>query len=370
MSPVADLPAPDQVAGAAHPRDAARLIGQSAAEADFLEAFNRGRLHSGWLLTGPRGIGKATFAYRAAAFLLAQTDGLALGPATALGLSEDHPEMRLIRAGAHPRLAVIRRGPNDKGDKISADIRVADIRKLKKFFHMSAADGGQRVVIVDAADEMNVSAANAILKELEEPPANTTLLLVSHQPSRLLPTIRSRCRSLRFAPLSPDDMAQVLAEADVTTTAPEALAVLAAGSAGRAIAMAQNDGLEIYAALIRLFEGLPKFDRPLAQKLAEATAGRNGEARRDLTVELIGLFIARTAQAGLLGEPDRQGAPNEARLLTRLCPDTVAARIWAELQIDLASRARHALAVNLDPAALIMDMFFRIEEAAKAAAAP
>ncbi|WP_373356220.1 DNA polymerase III subunit delta' [Pseudoroseicyclus sp. CXY001] len=370
MPDPSDLPDPTRIEGAAHPREAVTLHGHAAAEAAVAEALASGRVHSGWLITGPEGIGKATFAYRMAATLLSgevPEAGL-FGEAPALGLPPDHPDARLLRAGAHPRLAIVKRGPNDKGDRLSAEIRAADVRRLKNFFHLSVTDGGQRVVIIDAADEMNVTAANAVLKELEEPPARTTLLLVSHQPARLLPTIRSRCRILRLDPLAPAELKAVLEEQGITTDAPEALAVLAGGSAGRAIRLASDDGLHLYAELIRLLEGMPGFDRAAAIAFAEKVGARGAEGRFELALGLIDLFLARAARAGLVGEPDAQGAPGEARLLARLAPHDRAARGWAELGASLGARARAAKAVNLDPPSLILDMLFRIEEAARAAA--
>ena len=201
------LPDPTQVEGAPHPAETRRLLGQTAAERAFLDAFSGGRLHHAWMLIGPKGVGKATLAWKIARFLLAtpdaEEDGLfgAPPPPETLDIGEDHPVTRRSRAGAEPGLFVLKRGPNDKGDRIAAEIRVDQVRKLKSFFALSSADGGRRVVIVDAADEMNVNAANALLKLLEEPPVRTVMLLVCHQPSRLLPTIRSRCRELRLAAL-------------------------------------------------------------------------------------------------------------------------------------------------------------------------
>ncbi|EAR50315.1 DNA polymerase III, delta prime subunit, putative [Oceanicola granulosus HTCC2516] len=369
----ADLPAPDQIEGAPHPRETPLLYGQARAEAGFLDAWESGRLHSGWLLTGPRGVGKATLAWKIAAFLLAEPadDGLFGAPPRPdrLGLAPDHPDMRLILAGAHPRLHLVRRGPNDKGDKLSADIRADVVRGMKRFFQLSAADGGRRAVIVDAADEMNVSAANSLLKELEEPPERTTLLLVSHQPSRLLPTIRSRCRELRLAPLGPDDMAAALAQAGVEVAETEALAALAAGSVGEAIRLVRQDGLALYGDLVKLLSGAPRIDRPAAIKLAESCTGRANDRRFEMTLDLLDRLLARIARAGIVGAPDVQGAPGEARLLTRLSPDAGAARRWAELSQTLIERSRHGRAVNLDPASLILDMVFKIEETARATAA-
>ncbi|WP_400087566.1 DNA polymerase III subunit delta' [Yoonia sp. R78084] len=360
-----DIPEPDRIAGAPHPRETQVLFGQDKAQADFLDAFGAGRLHSGWLITGPRGVGKATLAWKIATFLLANPEGGLFGDPT-LAVDPDHPDARLIQSGAHPRLSLIRRPWDDKTKKLKTEITVDAVRSLKTFFQMSSADGGRRVVIVDAADELNRNAANAILKELEEPPANCTILLVAHQPSRLLPTIRSRCRELRCARLNAADLQSALAQAGHPSEQSESLATLAGGSAGDAIRLLNHDGLALYAELIKMLDRLPRMDRPAALRLADACVGKAGEVRFGMTLDLIDLFLSRTARAGLMGEPSAQGAPGEARLLARLAPDDRAARRWAQLQQDLTDRSRHGRAVNLDPAALILDMIFKIEETAQA----
>jgi len=377
MSSDTELPEPDRIDGAPHPRETTALFGQDRAEADFLDAYASGRLHSGWMLTGPRGVGKATMAYRIARFLLTETpqdhEGGLFGGAPAspvsLSVTPDHPDARLVLSGAHPRLFILRRGPNSTGTGLSDVITVDPVRRLKEFFHMSAADGGRRVVILDAADELNKSAANAILKELEEPPARTTLLLVTHQPSRLLPTIRSRCRELRFAPLGPDDMALALAQAGIDVPETDALAALSGGSVGDEIRLVQLDGLRLYAELIEILGGLPRFDRPRAIKLADSCTGKSAATRFDLVIDLMDQFLARTARAGLVGAPDRQGAPGEARLLARLSPGPGAARAWADLAQEVSDRVRHGRAVNLDPASLILDTVSKIEDTARNVAA-
>ncbi|MCF2872025.1 DNA polymerase III subunit delta' [Octadecabacter sp. G9-8] len=365
-----DRPLPDQIEGAPHPSQTANLFGQSRAEADFLEAFTTGRLHSGWLITGPLGVGKATLAWRMAAFLLSQpvvADDDMFGappPPTALDVDDDHPDMCLLRSGAHPRLFTLRRAWDEKGDKLKSVITVDEVRKLKNFFGMSSADGGRRVVIVDPADEMNVNAANAILKLLEEPPADAVILIVSHQPSRLLPTIRSRCRELRCGLLGADDVTAALAQADIHTDAGEALTALSGGSVGEAIRLTNMDGLALYDELVFLFGGLPKFDRPRALRLADSCTGKAGATRFALTLDLIDKFLARTARAGLQGPPDIQAAKGEALLLAKLSPHDAAARRWATLAQEVSDRTRHGKAVNLDPAALILDTLFKIEQAA------
>jgi len=363
---MSELPDSDSTQGAPHPRDTPVLYGHAAAEAEFLSAIAHDRLHSGWLISGPQGIGKATLAYRIAAFLLGDRGGGMFGPPDSLDVAADDPDLRLIRAGAHPRLFVLKRGPNDKGDGWKSQITVDEARKLKGFFQLSAADGGRRVVIVDPADELNPNAANAILKLLEEPPPLVTLLLLAHQPARLLPTIRSRCRVLRLAPLGPEDLSAALTQAGAEPDA--GLSVLAAGSVGTAIRLSLAGGAALYAEIVRLLETLPRLDRAAAGRLADSCGGRGAADRFALFLDLADLFLARLARAGIMGTPATEGAPGEAALLARLSPDDRAARHWAATQQELQGRARHGQAVNLDPAGLILDMLLRIEEAARIAA--
>ena len=199
-----DIPEADCAPGTRHPRMAPKVVGHHVAEQTFLDAFNSDRLHHAWMITGPKGIGKATLAWRMARFLLAtpKDDGGLFGTSDkprSLDVSGDLPVNARINALSEPRLCLIRRPWDAKSERLRAEITVDEVRKLRSFFGLSAPDGGHRVVIVDCADEMNVNAANALLKVLEEPPVNTTLFLISHQPTRLLPTIRSRCRTLRCA---------------------------------------------------------------------------------------------------------------------------------------------------------------------------
>ena len=365
------LPEPDRLDGAPHPRETAALFGQNAAEAQFLAAFNTGRLPHGWLLSGPKGIGKASFAWRAARFLLAtpmvQDDGLFGAPPApaSLDIGDEHPVVPRLKALSEPGLCLIRRGPRPDGKALSDVIRVEEVRRLKNFFQMSAGGNGRRVVIVDCADEMNPNAANALLKELEEPPADAVLFLIAHRPSGLLPTIRSRCRVLRFQPLGADDLRAALQQAGFAPPPEMAgLAELAGGSVGTAARLLSQDGLGLYADLLRLLQGLPRLDRPLALQLADATAGKQGEDRFDLTLNLLDTALARLARRGASGTPLPEIVQDEDALLARLSPGPLAARGWADLAASLTQRARRGRAVNLDPAALTFDMFLELDRQA------
>jgi DNA polymerase-3 subunit delta' len=366
----AETPEADSIEGAPHPRATSVLLGQGSAEATFLQAFNTGRLHHGWLITGPRGVGKATLAWRLARFLLAspEDDGgmFAAPPPETLDIPDNHPVARRIAALSEPRLFLLRRAYDEKKAKLQDVISVDEVRKMKSFFTLSAADGGRRVAIIDAVDEMNPAAANALLKLLEEPPKSVTMFLISHQPARLLPTIRSRCRELRLGPLSAQDLSDALTMAggEVMPDDRIALAELAGGSVGEAFRMTNLEGLALYARLVKLMATLPRLDRVQALAFAEAGAGRGAEAQFDLIVTLLDLFLARLARAGTCGTTPPEAAPGEAALIARLAPNPWAAREWASLAQTLGLRARRGKAVNLDPAALLMDMLLQIDEAA------
>lgn len=365
-------PEADRIDGAPHPRETVRLIGQAAAEEAFLDAYTSGRAHHGWLITGPHGVGKATLAWRIARFLLAtpEDDGGGLfgapSPPGTLDIPAEHPVARRLLAGSEPGMYHITRAINEKTGRLRDMILAEDVRKLNQFLQLSAADGGRRVVIIDTADDMNVQAANALLKMLEEPPEKTFLLLVSHQPSALLPTIRSRCRELRLKTLSADDLAAALEQAAITPEGElSALAELAAGSVGEAIRLINLDGLQTYGELVGIFSGLPNLDRSRALKLAESVAARGAEDRLDLLLALFDVLLARLAKAGAAGQPPMvEAATGEAALLTKAASSAAQGRAWADCAQQIGARARHGRAVRLDPAALVLDTVFKIQQTA------
>lgn len=363
---------PDRIEGAPHPRETLEILGQSRAASAFLEAFNTGRLHHGWLMTGPRGVGKATLAWQIARFLISQpTDdgpslfGDAPVDATTLAISLEHPVSHRIAAQSEPGLFLLRRPTDEKTGKLKTVISVDEVRRLKNFFSLSSADGGRRVVIVDAADEMNIQAANALLKFLEEPPEKTTILLISHQPSRLLPTIRSRCRELRCHPLSPENMSKALGAAGAQTDGdPIILAALAAGSVGEAMRLTTLDGIKTYQYLVDLMQAAPGLDRQRALALAETAVGAKNVVKYDLLLDLLDLLLSRMARAGVSGPPAIEAAKGEVGLFGRLSSTPNQGRGWADLQQELSTRVRHGRAVNLDPAALILDMLLKMDQTA------
>ena len=286
------------------PRANPILLGHEAAEATLLEAWRGGRLHHAWLITGPDGIGKATLAYRIARRLLAGMDGstLALDPA--------NPVFRRVAAGSHADLLSVERGYDEKRKRMRTQIAVSDVRKIGGFMALTPAEGGWRVAVVDGAEELNQAAANALLKVLEEPPQRAILLLVCAAPGRLLPTIRSRCRRLRLMPLEAEAMERLLGEYLPALSEDERarLITLAEGSPGRALALAEEEGIAISALVDRVLAALPELGAARAYEVADAL-GR-GETAFSTFMDLLRASLAATVRDAVRGRAD----PEQARL--------------------------------------------------------
>jgi DNA polymerase-3 subunit delta' len=254
------------------------LFGHEQAEGALLDAYKSGRMPHAWLIGGQPGIGKATLAYRLARFVLAHPDPAAadVQGATSLAVDPDNPVARRIAVQAQGDLLVLERALNEQTGKLYTVIRVDDVRRTVSFFGSTAGEGGWRVAIVDAVDDLQSEGANALLKVLEEPPPRTLLLLISHAPGRELPTIRSRCRRLLLRPLDTADVVRALAEAtgraadedDVTRAA-----AASDGSVARALQLLDEDALALRQRVLDLFKQLPSPDPRALHALGDALGG-------------------------------------------------------------------------------------------------
>lgn len=326
-----------------HPRAVFELQGQEGPEAAFEAARARGRLHHAWLLTGLEGVGKATFAYRAARRLLGAPPAPPYG---VLGSDPEHPVSRQVMARAHPDLLVLERmGEDGKPRKV---IPVDDARKLSEFFSKSPASAPHRVAIVDAADDLNPNAANALLKTLEEPPPRGVLFLISHSPGRLLSTIRSRCRRLAFQPLGMDAAARFVRErAEVTEEGALRLAGMAGGAPGKALQLAAADAIALDDAARGLLADLPGLDEAFALSLADRFRGGEGQAQFNLLFERL---------AERLHAQTRLSAEQGAHGLDR----------WAQAWETLQRLPREVEALNLDRTDALFSALTELRQAAQA----
>jgi DNA polymerase-3 subunit delta' len=287
-----------------NPRANFLLESHENAEKTLYDSTRAGRLHHAWLITGPPGIGKATLAFRFARWLLAGA------PGTSLLLPQSHPVFHRVAAGSHADLLTVELAWDDKKRRQRSEIVVDDVRDVGNFLRLTPAEGGWRVVVVDGAEALNRNAANALLKVLEEPPARAVLLLVCSAPGRLLPTIRSRCRTLRLSPLSTPAMLSLLAPALPNFSRAELadLVALSDGAPGRALQLAEEEGLAVAGLVRQVLSELPSV--PVARAYAVADALGRSDSGFATFMELLRAGVAQAVVATARGRAD----PQQARL--------------------------------------------------------
>ena len=347
------------------PRAAPVLIGHGEAACALAEAWQSKRLAHAWMLAGPPGIGKATLAWQFVRFVAAGGEQAGEG-----GLTTDleHPAVRQIVAGAHPDNRLVRRSHNSRPPhRLRTEISVEDVRAVGQFLRRSAAMGGWRTVVVDSADAMNPNAQNALLKILEEPPPRTLLLLVCHAPSRLLPTVRSRCRTLNLRPLSEDQVAAIIGQQkpDLPDVDRQLLARLADGAPGWALDLAEAGGIDLYRALIALLDSLPGLDAVQLHKTADKFSGASGEPAYRTFVSLLQWWLGRAIRAAAeqTGEAPIEAVPGEAALARRLTQGGL--EPWLKAWEKVATLTLRAEAVNLDRKQVVLNAFFELASAAR-----
>lgn len=350
------------------PRRNPGLVGHAAAERLLADTHRAGRLPHAILIGGPRGIGKATLAFRFARWLLAG-GGAEEGPslfgdapvATDLHLDLEHPVYRRVAASGHADLMTVERGWDKARKRLRGEIVVDDIREISHFLHLTSAEGGWRIVVIDGADEMNRNGANALLKILEEPPKGTLLLLVCHAPGRLLPTIRSRCRRLTLEPLAGDEVEALirahepgLAAADIV-----ALAALSGGSIGRALDLHRAGGLALYRKLIALLTQLPRPDGPALHQLADSLARADAADAYHTFVDLLLNWLEQAVTILAAGDDGSEIVAGEAALRARLAATARLDR-WVDVWDNLRGGFARTDDLTLDRKQAVIEAFMAL----------
>ncbi len=330
------------------PREATQLFGHDDAERALLEAYQSTRMPHAWLIGGPPGIGKATLAYRLARFVLAHPDPAApaVQNATSLAVDADDPVARRIAAQAQADLLVLERTVNEQTGKLYTVIRVDDVRRSVGFFGSTAGEGGWRIAIVDAVDDMQREGANALLKVLEEPPARTLLLLISHAPGRELPTIRSRCRRLLLRPLDADNVTRAVLAATGREAGDDVkqAALAAEGSVGRALRFLDGPALALRQKVLDLFAQLPNPDPRALHGLGDAISGNEPQTLATF-MDMVNAWLAARL------DPEQRSAEQMVKT----------AQAW-----DKVNRAaRDVETYNLERKPLVFSVFGMLAEAAR-----
>jgi DNA polymerase-3 subunit delta' len=340
--------AADAATDAPHPRETLSLVGHRDAEQALLAAYRSGRIPHAFLIGGPQGIGKATLAYRMARFVLAHPDPSVreVQNAEDLFVPSDNPAGRRVTTQAHSDLLVIERGIGDNG-KLRKQIVIDDVRRSVAFFGSTAGEGGWRIAIVDAVDELNQSGENALLKVLEEPPPRSLLFLISHSPGNVRATLKSRCRKIMLRPLPVAQVIQAAAtalgrageEPDIA-----AAAALADGSVARTLSYLDGDALALHQQVVDLLNQLPALNPQMLHSLGDALAGADPRALDGMIETVNDWLSARLAT-------DTHDSKRMAHM----------AALWEEIN----KAAREADIYNLDRKPLIFHTFGLLADAAR-----
>lgn len=346
------------------PRLTRTLVGHERPMEEFIAAAQGGRMPHAWLLCGPQGVGKASFAYLVARAMLSHTSPAQISQ---LSPAMDSEAARLLETSIHPDMYVLKRSYNEKTDKFRGDISVEDTRVLKKAFELSSARGGWRVAIIDAIDEVTRNGVNALLKLIEEPPEKCLFLIVCHHPGRVLDTIRSRCRQLHFNALDEPELQQIIAGKleGVDPNEAAAAAFLADGSAGRALALSDNGGFDLYRDMVGVMAGLPQLDVEQLHGFANRFGARAAPESFALFCYLLAGWLHRYARALSTGQTFQPVFEGEAELATRLMggqlPLEPAVSLWEKLQ----QQTRAIEALNLDKKQAVLDWFGDLADATR-----
>lgn len=368
----------DCLMGFDHPVETPHFFGHQDVIAKVEAALSGGRFHHAWLFAGPEGVGKASFAYHLARVLIG-SDALSKGAGSrfsqAGGLLELSKEVRGEKAGrlidqfAHPDMRILRRAYDEKGKKFFRNIRVDEVRALKNFLHTTPSMGPQRIVIVDAADDMNIASANALLKVLEEPPAHTCFLLISHAPGLIPITIRSRCRMLKFNALHSDEFQAAVTQqfdADGRVLPDDVnwqtLDALANGGVRSGLELMTGSGLKFYQALYKIFDHLPSLDERnvdfFVTGILKDKSGQDYESGVHLISDLISRLIKGRASSFELSQPEQK--------LSEKLIKTEAIDQWLGLWDTLQQQSRDVDELNLDKRTHLMSCFFSLRDLVRA----
>ena len=351
-----DVPPIDAIPGWPTPEQQGSWLGGASVEEHLRDAYLGGRMHHAWLIGGPKGIGKATLAFRLARFVLANPDPAMATPGSSLAVEPDSRVFRQIAAGAHPNLLILRRPWDDQVKRYRNELTVGEVRRIQSLFGLTAGNRGARICIVDAADELNISAANALLKVLEEPPVEGLFLLVSNRPGQLLPTIRSRCRRLELKPIPRDEIraALVSGEPDADAIDIDLAASLSSGSLRRAIEFLGDEGGGTYRSFVALTSALPNIDFEGVHALADNVATRGQDEAYRNFVGIVEDWLSRRLRSG----------SEAGQVLPNSVTDTPLAS-WAVVWEKVRDTTLQAETLNLDRKQVVLQVFLALAAATR-----
>ncbi len=365
----------DKLAGAPHPMQAKEIIGHTSQKISFLNFFASNKIPQCLLLTGDKGIGKASFAWLIAKFLLTTKYEPAdlkidLNESNISSLLEpqDSETLNRIIAGTEQRVYIVRRGFNEKRKTFFKNISIEDVRNLQSYCSLSITNGDKRVIIIDSADDLNKSSGNALLKLLEEPPKNTFFLLISHQPSLLLPTLKSRCQKLSFSNLNQTDLQTVLTKIGCVIVPSDevSLSILSNGSAGAACTLINSNCINLYQDILNIASSLPNLRTDKTLQLSQNYFAKKKPNEFEIFLEMMQHFFSRLCKTGAMQKPVLPSVTDdEIKIMKNLCPSLRTANLWSEAANITLTKLNRGYHLNIDIESLILDAFIYLEKCYK-----
>jgi len=365
----------DKIAGVPHPMLAKEIIGHRSQKLSFLNSFVTNRIPQCLLLVGDKGIGKASFAWLVAKFLLTteyQKADLKIdlneSNINSIFVPQDGYTLNRIISGTEQRVYIVRRGYNEKRKAFFKNISLEDVRKLQSYCSLSIADGGKRVIIIDSADDLNKSSGNALLKLFEEPPKDTFFLLISHQPNLLLPTLKSRCQKLSFSKLNQTELGAVLTAigCNIAPSDEVSLSILSNGSAGAACRLTNSNSINLYRDILNLASSLPNLSTNKTLQLNENYFAKANPNEFEIFLEMMQHFFSRLCKTGAMQKPLLPSVTEEeAKIMQKLCPSLKSAHAWSEAANITLSKLNKGYHLNIDVESLILDAFIYLEKCYK-----
>lgn len=361
----------DKLENFPHPRDNENLLGLEAAEQILFDGFMSGKMHHAWIISGQKGIGKATLAYKFAQFILQfkTVDNVRAAGLTGLSSNFNDISAQQVRARSHPSLFVLKRAYNDKTKKFGQNINIENVRKAEQFLYKTVEKDGWRVVIIDSADDLNQNSANALLKSVEEPPKNTVFLIISSLPAKLLPTIRSRCRMLKLPDLTDQTIATLLAhhQVDISSEERDIILFLGQGSFARTLEVIDVEGLEIYKKMVSILYQIPSISRDDIHKLGGELALKAVESKFIFFTEQYLDILSRLIKFVSLGsDADKHlSLPHvEIKLFNHLSAHFTLDALFSIWEAS-ERKFRINAAFNMDKKQSIITEFLNLEKAAR-----
>ena len=365
----------DKLAGAPHPMQAKEIIGHTSQKISFLNFFASNKIPQCLLLTGDKGIGKASFAWLIAKFLLTTKYepadlkiDLNESNISSLLVPQDSETLNRIIAGTEQRVYIVRRGFNEKRKTFFKNISIEDVRNLQSYCSLSITNGDKRVIIIDSADDLNKSSGNALLKLLEEPPKNTFFLLISHQPSLLLPTLKSRCQKLSFSNLNQTDLRTVLTKIGCVIEPSDevSLSILSNGSAGAACTLINSNCINLYQDILNIASSLPNLRTDKTLQLSQNYFAKKKPNEFEIFLEMMQYFFLRLCKTGAMQKPLLPSVTDdEIKIMKNLCPSLRTANLWSEAANITLTKLNRGYHLNIDIESLILDAFIYLEKCYK-----